>query len=108
MTKYIKKIEKGNYIYFECSKRKKGCKRKCKFQIKEKKWFLVEKCNDILFMIFTIMNNLKQIIIIRILVIIIWKTKNIKIYYTRKIMNDNFNIKSYNKYMQMNLIQNLN
>jgi len=37
MTKYSKKIEKGNYIYYECNKRKNGCKRKCKYDKNKKK-----------------------------------------------------------------------
>ena len=45
MTKYIKKIEKGNYIYFEYNKRKKGCNGKCKFKKNDKKWYLVENCD---------------------------------------------------------------
>lgn len=46
MTKYSKKIEKGNYIYYECNKRKNGCKRKWKYDKNKKKWFLVEICNN--------------------------------------------------------------
>ena len=46
MTKYVKEIEKDNYIYVERSKRKKGSKWKCNLNLKEKKCFLVENCND--------------------------------------------------------------
>ena len=45
MTKYSKKIEKGNYIYYESNKRKYGCKGKCKFDKIKNKWFLVENCS---------------------------------------------------------------
>ena len=38
-TKYSKKIEKGNYIYYECNKRKNGCKGKCKFDKIKKNGF---------------------------------------------------------------------
>ena len=36
MTKFIKKIEKGKYIYFQCNKIKKGINGQCKFNTNNK------------------------------------------------------------------------
>ena len=45
-TKFYKKLKKGNYIYFECSRRRKGCGGKCKYDINIKKWNITEECNS--------------------------------------------------------------
>jgi len=92
----ILKNKKKVIIYISnVVKEKKGGKGKCKFQIKNKKWFLVEKYNDkIIHDIF----NYEQFNID-------YYNKNhnynmekkkYQEYYTLKILNDNFNIKSYN------------
>ena len=35
-TKYYKKIQNKNWIYYDCSKRRFGCKGKIKYNLKEK------------------------------------------------------------------------
>ena len=44
-TKFLKKYEKGNFIYFECNKRRAGCKGKCKFNKSTKMAYMIEECN---------------------------------------------------------------
>ena len=44
-TKFLKKYEKGNFIYFECNKRRAGCKGKCKFNKSTKIAYMIEECN---------------------------------------------------------------
>ena len=96
MTKYSKKIEKGNYIYYECNKRKKGCKGKCKFDKIKKKWFLVEHCShNIIHDIYSYAKfnddydnkNLANYNM---------SIKKYQEYYTKKMFTDNNNIKTYN------------
>ena len=45
VTKFQKKYEKGNYIYYECCKRRKGCLGKCKYDKKNKIWFMIAECS---------------------------------------------------------------
>ena len=45
VTKFQKKYEKGNYIYYECCKRRKGCLGKCKYDKKNKKWLMIAECS---------------------------------------------------------------
>ena len=47
ITKYYKKIENKNYIYFECSKRRAGCPGKCKYDKNKDIWILDCECNTI-------------------------------------------------------------
>jgi hypothetical protein len=45
VTKFHKKYEKGNFIYYECCKRRKVCIGKCKYNKKDKKWYMIKECN---------------------------------------------------------------
>ena len=46
ITKYYKKINYKKYIHYECSKRRFGCKGKIKYDINNKKFFIINECND--------------------------------------------------------------
>ena len=43
-TEYIKKINKGKYIFFYCSKRRNGCFCVIKYNKEKKKWIIYKGC----------------------------------------------------------------
>jgi len=42
--KYYKKINKTNFIYYKCSKRRYRCNGTCKYNKKEKKFYMTQVC----------------------------------------------------------------
>ena len=44
-TKYYRQLKRKNCIYFECSKRRFGCKGKLKYLINDNKWFQINECD---------------------------------------------------------------
>ena len=45
ITNYYKKIIYKKFIHYECSKRRYGCVGKVKYEIKTKKFFIINECN---------------------------------------------------------------
>ena len=46
ITKYYKRIIYKKYIHYECSKRRYGCAGKVKYDINNKKFFIIKECDD--------------------------------------------------------------
>ena len=45
-AKYITKINKSNYIYYDCSKRRNGCRGSIIYDKKENKFYTNRECSD--------------------------------------------------------------
>lgn len=45
IAKFQRKYDKGNFIYYECCKRRKGCCGKCKYNKNTKTWYMLKECN---------------------------------------------------------------
>jgi hypothetical protein len=46
LTKFYRKIERKNIIYFECSKRRFGCNGKCQYDKTKEKFIMINNCNN--------------------------------------------------------------
>ena len=68
LTEYYKKINKGNFIFFYCSKRRNGCCGAIKYNKEKEKWVIYNEC----------LNNIKH------------DTYNFDLFY-EKFLNEQFN-----------------
>ena len=46
LTKFYRKIERKNVIYYECSKRRLGCNGKCQYDKTKEKFIMINNCNN--------------------------------------------------------------